>query len=179
MAIPFSILVVLILLALQLMLLIFLKKYRRIVLFSMIPVIGIGIWQGFKEYNRTNPDLSKVKPDVKISAAALLTDYEENDLMANQKYLGKIVELDGPVKEMENSGTGNFTVILGEPGALSSIRCKMDTLYTDEASKIIPGSSIIIRGECTGYQKNEMLGIKLGSDVQLVRCVIIRVLENK
>lgn len=173
MIIPIPILIVLILLVIQLLLVLFLKKYRKPVLLTMIPVLAAGMWLGIKEYNRTAADLTKVKPDVTISAIALIREYETNDSLADSNYLGKIVELKDRVKNTEVDERGDYIVVLGEADSLSSVRCRMDSLYREQASKIRPGSSITIRGECTGFKKNEMMGINLGSDVELVRCVII------
>jgi hypothetical protein len=174
MIIPFPILVVLILLVIQLILVLFLKKYRKPLLLTLIPVLAAGVWLGIQEYNRTAADLTKVKPDVTITAVALIRDYEMNDSLADRKYLGRIVELRDRVKNTEADETGNYIIVLGEAENPSSVRCRMDTLYREQASAIQPGSSITIRGECTGYKKNEMMGINLGSDVELVRCVIIQ-----
>ena len=144
------------------------------VLLSMLPVLGIGAWLGFKEYNRTNKDLSIAEADVKISAINLISEFEDNDSAANVKYLGKILELDGNVKKVETDEDGNYTIILGESGNLSSVRCSMDTIYSKDAARVKEGSSVIIRGACTGYKKNELLGENLGSDVELNRGIIVK-----
>lgn len=153
---------------------IFKKKKRKIVLLTMLPVLGVGIWMGLHEYNRANKDLSKAKADVKISATDMIKEYETNDSMANQKYLGKIIELNGTVKNVEKDDTGDYTIVLGDTGKLSSVRCSMDSLYRDDAAMITAGSSVIMRGACNGYKKNELLGENLGSDVELNRCVLVK-----
>ena len=140
----------------------------------MIPVLAIGAWQGLEEYNRKNKDLNKTKPDVKISAIELLKDYEANDSIANGKYLGKIIELSGNIKKVENDGVGSYTIVLGEQSSLSSVRCIMDTTYRNDAAAVNEGSSVTIRGLCTGFKKNELLGENLGSDVELNRSVVIK-----
>ena len=175
MILPLLIKIILAVLVVQVILLIiFWKKKRNLILISILIVGGIGAWQGMKEYNRTNKDLSKTKPDVKISVTDLIKEYEENDSIANQKYLGKIIELNGNVKTIETDNGGNYTIILGEAGNLSSVRCAMDTTYKTDAASVSEGSSVIIRGQCTGFKKNELLGENLGSDVELNRCVVIK-----
>ena len=141
-------------LAIQIILLIILrKKKRKIVLLTMLPVLGVGVWLGMQEYNRTNKDLSKVKAELKISATNIINEYESNDSIANKKYLGKIIEIIGNVKKIESDEAGYYTIVLGESNILPSVRCSMDTSYKEDAAKVTEGSSVIIRGACTGLKK--------------------------
>ena len=94
--------------------------------------------------------------------------------MANRKYLGKVIELNGNVTKIENDDTGNFTLVLGESSSLNAVRCIMDTAYSVDAADVTEGSSVIIKGICTGYKKNEMLGVNLGSDIEINRAVVIK-----
>lgn len=155
---------------LLLLLLIVWKKQRKILWLLFIVVAGSGIWQGLKEYNRTNKDFLDVKADVKISAADLIHEYETNDSIANGKYLGKIVEVTGNMKKIDKDDSGNYTLVLGDTSSLSSVRCSMDTTHQKDAADLIISSSITLRGSCTGFNKDEL---GLGSDVILNRCVLI------
>ena len=146
------------------------KSGRKLIWFLLIVAIGIGVWQGLKEYNRKNEDLGNVKADTKISAVNLIHEYETNDSASNQKYLGKIVEVAGNIKEIKADDNGFYTIVLGDTSSLSSVRCSMDSTHQKDAAKLVPGSSTTVRGSCTGFTKDEL---GLGSDVILNRCVII------
>ena len=132
--------------------------------------IGFGAWKGLEEYNRTNEDLSTVKADINIPAVDLIREYEANDLAADQKYLGRIVETRGNIKKIEKDEKGYYTVIMGDTSIHSSVRCSMDTTHNEDAAHLTAGSSVTVRGACTGFNKDE---IGLGSDVILNRCAII------
>lgn len=147
------------------------KRQRKFVGLLLIITIGIGVWQGLKEYNRTNKDIADVKADIKISATNLIHEYETNDSLANQKYLGKIIEVDGAVKKLDNDGSGGYVVVLGDTASLSSVRCVMDSTHNRDASTLKTGSSAILRGHCSGFNKDDM---GLGSDVILDRCALIK-----
>lgn len=136
----------------------------------MIPVAAFGAWKAYDEFNRTNKDILSVKADTKISAMNLIHEYEANDSASNQKYLGKIVEVDGNVKEIKADDNGFYTIVLGDTSSLSSVRCAMDSTHQKDAAKLVPGSSTTVRGSCTGFNKDEL---GLGSDVILNRCVIV------
>lgn len=175
MILPLLLKIILVVFTVQLILLIiFWKKGRKVILISMLLVAALGTWQAINEYNRKNVDISKTKADVKISAIDLINEYEANDSLANQKYLGKIIELTGHVRQLQNDSEGNYTIVLGEQGNLSSVRCTMDTTYNTDAAAVEKGSSVTIRGLCTGFKKNELLGENLGSDVELNRSVVIK-----
>jgi hypothetical protein len=146
-------------------------RKRKIVLLILILAAGAIGWYGFKEYTRTNKDLSNVNADIKISAADLIKEYEKNDSLANIKYTGRIIETNGNVKAVEKDDSGNYTIVLSDTRTMSSIRCSIDTVHRIDAAQLMAGSSATVRGACTGFNKDEM---GLGSDVILNRCVIVK-----
>jgi tRNA_anti-like len=147
---------------------------KRIIWLLVLVVIAGGAYYGYMEYNRTNKDLSKVKPDIITTAPDIIKEFQDNDTAANKKFLGKIVELSGNVKKLEKDEQGDYTVVLGDAFSLSSVRCLSDSNHRNEFSVIKENSTITIRGACTGFKKNEeMLGMDLGSDVELNRAVIV------
>ena len=100
----------------------------------MLLVIAGGGWYAYKEYTRTNTDLIKVRADYKISATTIINEYETNDSTANKKYLGKIVELSGNIKDVKKDESGFYTVVLGDTTSLSSVRCSIDTVHQPDAA---------------------------------------------
>lgn len=146
---------------------------KKIIWIIILLAVAVAAFYGYKQYTRTNKDLAKVKPDITIGATALIAEYAANDTVANKKYLGKIIEVDGNVKKIERDENGYYTVVLGDTTSLSSVRCSMDTVHQQDAARLIIGSSAILRGACTGFKKNELMGEDLGADVELNRCAVI------
>lgn len=157
-------------LAIFIILLLVFRK-RKIILLLILAAAGIGAWYGYTEYNRKNKDLGEVNADVKIPAVDMIKEYEQNDSLADKKYLGKVVEVTGNVKEVKRDDAGYYTVSLGDTTSMSSVRCAIDTTHYQDAASLTVGSSAIVRGNCTGFNKDEM---GLGSDVILNRSVIIQ-----
>ena len=175
MSIPFPLQLIAGVVIVLIILLIFLikKKKRNFVLPVLILTgltIGFGVWKGLQEYNRTNKDLVTVEPDVKISTTDLIHEYEANDSAANQKFLGKVIEIKGNITKVERDEKGYYTVVFGDGARSSTVRCSMDTVHNEDAANLKEGSSAIVRGSCTGFNKDEM---GLGSDVILNRCAVI------
>jgi len=154
-----------------LIILLFVIRKRKIIIVLIALDIAFCTWQGLKEYNRTNKDFSNVKADVKITAVDLIKEFEVNDSIANKKYLDKTIETIGRLKELAKDDTGYYTLVLGDTTSMSSVRCSMDSVHQQDAASMPIGSSVTVRGACTGFNKDEM---GLGSDVILNRCVIIK-----
>ena len=149
------------------------SKKRLIWTFVLVAAVLAALYL-YKEYNRTNSDLLNLKADIETSASDLIKEFEAGDSAANKKYLDKIVELTGNVKKLEKDDAGDYTIVIGDTLSMSSVRCLSDTNHRSDAAIVKENSTITIRGVCTGFKKNELLGENLGSDVELTRCVVIK-----
>src|SRR5688572_8796338 len=143
-------------------------KKKRII-FSVVAIAMLcGGWYGFREYNRKVKDLSKVKAELRIQASDLITAFEKSENEANTLYLDKIIAVNGTVRSVEKDDKGHFSVILGKENSLSSVRCSMDSSHQAEVSRLAAGTSVTMKGACTGFNADELIG----SDVILNRCVL-------
>jgi hypothetical protein len=140
---------------------------KRIIFLTVLVLITCAAWYIYTEFNRKNKNLAEVKADAKISAPALIEAFEKDSSSANKEYLGKILSVDGNIKNIDTEAR-DATVILGEANNMSSVRCSMDTTFVVKLATYKAGASIILTGVCTGFNKDELLG----SDVILNRCVI-------
>lgn len=145
-------------------------KKKKIIWLIILLVAAGGVWYGYREYTRSNQDYQDVNPDFIISAVNLIREYETNDSAAARKYNGKAIEVSGNIKSIDKDEKGFYTIILGDSTSLSSVRCAMDTLHRQDAAGLPSGSSVTLRGACTGFYKDEM---GLGSDVILNLCAVI------
>lgn len=144
-------------------------KTKQLVVIIIITIITTASgWYAYREYNRVNDDLTFVKASAEVSAKDILKSFEVNEKDANTKYLGKIITVAGQVKEIHKDEDGHPTIILGEKGSMASVRCSMDSLYQQQAATLSAGSLVIMKGACTGFNADELLG----SDVILNRCVV-------
>ena len=134
-------------------------------------IIGmIAIIYGYQEYTRTNEDLNYVKAHFEIQAVDLTKEFEENEKSANEKFLDKIIAVSGTIRDMIKDDKGFYSVVLGAENSMSSVRCSMNAVPDDDTAALAKGNVIVIKGSCTGFNADELLG----SDVILARCVIQR-----
>lgn len=133
------------------------KKY--LVYIILLALIGgvIGIYM----YNKPHKNIKSSNTDFKLEASQLFSAFEENESEANTKYLDKIIEVSGVVREMDADDEGNINVILESDNELSGVICQLDNLTKHKKSNFNPGENVVFKGICTGMLM----------DVVMVRCV--------
>ncbi len=142
------------------------KNVIWIIVVLAIAVVGYYIWS---EYNRENADVSDSKADVTTSAASLIKEFADDSLTASKKYIDKTVLVSGEVKSVDTSGV----ISLGVAGDMSSVQCTMDKRHTLDYSTVKEGTTVSIKGKCSGYETQELLG----TDVKMNFCVLQK--QNK
>jgi hypothetical protein len=145
-----------------------LKKIFRIVLFFLLIGGTAAAIYIYKEYNRKLPKIEYIKADYTMQAEKLINEFEKDEKISNQKYLDKILEVEGNVKNVEILDGGVIFVTLGDSTSSTSIRCNIDSIYNKTANNLINDSHVMVKGVCTGFNKDELLG----SDVLMVRCFV-------
>lgn len=144
-------------------------KKKTLIILSIIAFgLAGGGWYAYTEYTRKVKDLTKVKADMGMTASSLIQAFETNEQKANADYLDKVISVSGKVKAVEKNDQGHFSVILGEEGSLSSVRCSMDSAHQQDVVSLTKGSPVTLKGSCTGFNSDELLG----SDVILNRAVL-------
>ena len=132
------------------------KKYFK---YLVLAALLAGVI-GYKVYNKPHQNMQKAASDVSIEAPALFTAFEENEQDANQKYLDKIIEVSGKVKEVQQKGE-DFSIVLETEDMMFGVICQLDQLSDHKRIEFEVGETVKLKGLCTG---------KL-MDVVMVRCV--------
>lgn len=145
------------------------KKNIRLIGVLILLVVSLVAWFGYSEYNRKPASMADTRADYTFTTTTLLTAFEKDEAGANKLYLDKVLEVEGAIKESTADEKGFYTITIGEDASLSSVRCSVDSLFSSKAAALQAGGLIKVRGICTGYMADELLG----SDVTLVRCAII------
>ena len=144
------------------------KKIIRIILISLLIVIAGVAFYAYKEFNRKQKDLTGMRPEFTVSAVDFIKEFGINEKAVNKKYLDKVIEVNGIVKESIKDEKGFCTIVLGDTLAMSSVRCSMDSMHNGVLKNILKGNNLSIKGMCTGYNADELLG----ADIILNRGVI-------
>ncbi len=144
------------------------KKIIRYVLLALLLVAAAVALYIYKEYNRTHKDTARLKADYSLAATDLIKEFETNEQASNKKYWDKVIRVEGLLKEVVKDDKGFYSLALGDTLSMSSVRCSIDSMHSKEAEAVKKGSRIAVKGICSGFNADEMLG----SDVILVRSVV-------
>lgn len=144
------------------------KKIIRYILIAIFIIVAAAALYIYKEYNRTHKDTALMKPDYSYKAAGLISEFEKDEKTANKKFGDKVIRVQGMVKEVVKDDRGLYTLALGDTVSVSSVRCSIDSVHSNEAAGIMKGNIIAIKGICSGFNSDELLG----SDVILIRSVV-------
>jgi len=132
---------------------------KLVVPLLVLAAIFIGI--GFYMYNKPVESLDNKKADVTVTADQLVADYEANEQAANDKYLGKVVQVSGKVAQV-TSEDGKNKVVFETANPISGVITELEE--GNDAEGINAGEEATVKGMCSGYL----------SDVILVRSTVVR-----
>ena len=133
------------------------KAYLKYVLLLAVILVGVGIYM----YNKPHQNIHKAKPDFDLEATELFSQFETNEASANEKYLDKVLQVSGVVKETTTDDAGQVSITLDAGNMMFGIICKLDEIARHKRTNFQPGEKIKLKGVCTGMLM----------DVVLVRCV--------
>jgi hypothetical protein len=144
------------------------KLFTYFLLFIPVAILVVGIY-GYREYNRKSKDTHTLTVQFSVSAEELIHAFQTSETVSNKKYPGKVLLVSGKLKTIHTDSSGLVTLVLGDTASLSSVRCSMAVTSDIKASQFLPGSEIMVKGICTGFNPDDM---GLGADVLLNNCII-------
>lgn len=126
-----------------------------------LPLLLIGILAAYFIYNKPHKNMTKTEADISVSAFDLFTEFEQNEAKANEKYLEKVILVEGEIRDVSTNETGNVSLTLKSSSDMFGVICQMDDLTEHERTDFSVGETVSLKGICTGMLM----------DVVLVRCV--------
>ncbi len=94
---------------------------------------------------------------VVMNARQLAAEYEQDEAVANKKYLGNAVQVSGTVSEVSVNQQNKPVIVLAGTG-MSGVQCSL----LKDADGIKKGDAVTIKGFCSGYL----------TDVVMDRCIV-------
>lgn len=109
------------------------------------------------------------KESVKATnAAEFIANYSANKADYDAKYLDQVITVSGPVANAVVVDGGYNIEIKGED-ELQTVSCDFDKTSIKDGALPKVGVEITVRGKCTGYIEEEMMGMKT---INMVQCLI-------
>jgi hypothetical protein len=132
------------------------KKYFLVAGILLLLLTG---W-AFYLYHKPHSNTAGQDTDFRMPAAELYAAFQQDEAGANKKFMGKVIEVNGTVSDIE-TGAASINVLISA-SAQGGISCSFSTGGMPSPGSIKKGSNRIIKGRCTGFLM----------DVNLVDCVL-------
>ncbi|MEN9497863.1 MAG: hypothetical protein RL750_762 [Bacteroidota bacterium] len=147
------------------------RSTTKIILAFSLIAAAAGGYYAYTEYNRRNPSMADAKASFQLTATDALAAFESKADESTKMYVDQVLEVSGSINKIEKDEKGFYTIVLGDAGSMSSVRCVVDSLFSSDAAKLSTGTSAKLRGVCVGYTADDM---GLGADLLLNRCYPIQ-----
>jgi uncharacterized protein (DUF1330 family) len=121
-------------------------------------VVLAGGFIAYRMYNKAHVSIQGLAPDYEIKSTELVSEFTASEEAANEKYLGKILQVDGEIEEI--LGTDPTPTILVSGNEMNHVQAVFAKNMTFQPEV---GKSILLKGRCSGYLM----------DVILIDCVIV------
>lgn len=137
------------------------KFYKRWWFWAIIIVVIIGISSSGDSSKQTVTNgqsqavADQTKPAIKVSAITLATAYKDNEVAADAKYKGQIVEVTGIVDTIGKDILDTPYITLGTTQySFENIQCMFSKSDEAQLATVTKGKSITLRGEVSGKLVN-------------------------
>ena len=108
-----------------------------------------------------NSSVKRTKPSeaIKIESWGLVEAYESNEVAADERYKGKVLEVSGVVNAVKKDILDTMYIELKGGGEfeLRGVQCYFDDSHTNSLSNLSKGQWVTIRGRCDGLMMNVLL----------------------
>jgi hypothetical protein len=129
---------------------------KRMKLFICLAAVLIALFfYGWTQFNRSQKDTAKLQSDFRLTADELVASFQKNEVLAGKTYNDKVLSVTGTIS-LVSKEEGRVNVSIG------GVLCQFSKNHAADATGLIAGQQIRIRGICTG----------LLLDVVLVNCVL-------
>ncbi|HNW50144.1 MAG TPA: hypothetical protein PKH79_03620 [Prolixibacteraceae bacterium] len=126
------------------------KNSKKIFFIVLAAVVVIGVVALCYVFRSPSHSVAKEKAAFTLTSDELYAAFEENEATANEKYLGKVIEVTGTVGEVEKAENGQLTVVLTCSNPMGGVRCSFNEKQDEVSGQLTEGSSHTIKGKCSG-----------------------------
>ena len=108
------------------------KNIKSLISFFLFVIIAFGSLDEFENLEQSPKVTPNSNPSVIITASKLYKEYNANEIAADEKYKGKIIEVTGVIRDIGNDIMDNAYITLVGDEYFGDIQC-----YFNEKSKIV------------------------------------------
>jgi len=101
-------------------------------------------------------------PSYRLTAESLYSDYKANEVAADTKYKGKVIEVSGCIRSIGKDLMDNAYIVIGGSGFLDGVQCTFPRTSEAQLGLLSDGQQVTVKGELQG---------KMGN-IQLRNCIL-------
>lgn len=121
---------------------------KRILIGCTIALVVVATVVAVRMYNKPHRTISAQEADFSVSASHLIDAFSSDEATANEKYVGKVVEVRGNVRELFHDGN-TLVVVLGDSSQTAGVSFSFQEDRIDPAA-LTEGKPVAIKGICNG-----------------------------
>jgi hypothetical protein len=129
----------------------------RNVIIIGIAVILVGVIAMLYFYDLGYEDIIRAKPDYELTAEELYYEFSNDENSANEKYVGKLLEVAGKLNRKEITSDSTLNLVLETGQAAGSVVCSFKDTEISNHTVLEEGDEVIIKGICTGRRMDVIL----------------------
>ncbi|MFM1930055.1 MAG: hypothetical protein RL387_1383 [Bacteroidota bacterium] len=122
------------------------KKAIGLILLFIIILASAGYYYVFVYAKNHHRDI-QAEQSIVVVADSLSAAFGADEAKANATYLNKAIQVTGAILSIDKNQAGQTTLLVGDKAAFSNVSI---TLTTPLPSKYGVGSTITVKGVCTG-----------------------------
>jgi hypothetical protein len=126
---------------------------RKGVFFGFALFVLAAILFFLQQYYKPHASIVKLKTDFTVSAADILSEFQQDEATAAPKYNDKVVEISGTLVAKKKTDDGSALLILQD--TMEGISCQLDPEWAKENASVLDGlaegSPVHVKGVCKGY----------------------------
>lgn len=144
------------------------KKLFKIVILLVITgsIAAALIWKFY--INKPHEDIDTVAPAFTMSTQEIWNQFSDNIKSADAQFSGKVIVISGNLSRIEKNDSLVSLIFVMAADSLfgdKTISCQMYQKHNDEASALVPGTLVKIKGFCSGYND---------PDIKFNKCSIVK-----
>ncbi len=124
----------------------------RAIIIGALAAVALASFAGYKLYYKPHRSVEN-EAYAGVSASGLYAAFKSDETEANNKYLDKVVLVDGTVSEIFSNQDGKSVLLLKSDDPLFGISCTMRSGVTN----VKAGAPVKVKGICTGYLSDVVL----------------------
>ena len=94
--------------------------------------------------------ISAATPDYVLSANTLFKEYDKNNVAADAKYEGKIVEVSGTIQSIGKDIMDTAYLVIGGSGFLDGVQCMLPRGQEGLVARVSKGQYVTLKGKVSG-----------------------------